>query len=473
MHQEANNSNGTQEEVKILVALLAFCLLLILSGAVKGSDIKNDKGWKAGLARINITPSEPMWMAGYGSREHPSEGTLTDLWAKALVLEDSTGKKILLITTDLLGIPGTMSAHIRDRIGAKFGLTRSQIILSSSHTHTGPVLAGALYDIYPLNDKQLAVIEKYSEGLEKKVVDLAGKALGSMVPARIFSQNGVTRFQVNRRNNTEATLNRQTELKGPNDYAVPVLKVADLSGKMIAVIFGYACHATVLSTYQFSGDYPGFAQLELEKEYPGCTAMFFQGAGADQNPLPRRTVPLAIQYGKELASAVTRVLDEEMNELDPAISFAYSEIDLPFSELPSREDLLKIQEEKTGYEQRWATSRLETLRKNGTLATSYPYPVQIWKLGSQIIIAMGGEVVIEYSIELKKIFGPDIFVMGYVNDDMAYIPSEIILNEGGYEGESSVMVYGLPSKWAAGIEDKIIARVKDLAVKTGVKQVAP
>ena len=68
--------------------------------------------------------------------------------------------------------------------------------------------------------------------------------------------------------------------------------------------FGYACHPTVLDGYEWSGDYPGFAQIELEKSYPGTVAMFFQGTGADMNPLPRRTVPLAQQYGEELAAAV-------------------------------------------------------------------------------------------------------------------------------------------------------------------------
>jgi neutral ceramidase len=88
-------------------------------------------------------------------------------------------------------------------------------------------------------------------------------------------------------------------------------------------------------------------------------------------------------------------------------------------------------------------------------------------------MTMGGEVVVQYSIELKKLFGPEIFVMGYVNDDMAYIPSELILEEGGYEGESSQWVYGLPSKWESGIQEKILNEFKKMAVKAGVKQINP
>jgi hypothetical protein len=162
-----------------------------------------------------------------------------------------------------------------------------------------------------------------------------------MVPSHIYAGNGIARFQVNRRNNQEALSNQITDLNGPNDYAVPVMKIVAGTGELLAVTFGYACHPTVLSFYQYSGDYPGFAQIEIEKLYPGTTAMFFQGAGADQNPLPRRTVPLAHQYGRTLAAAVDRVLNEEMRKLEPALVTAYSEIDLQFAgPPPTRQDLL-------------------------------------------------------------------------------------------------------------------------------------
>ncbi len=430
------------------------------------------QGWKAGISRAVITPGKPVWLAGYASRTHPSDGVLADLWAKVLAIEDSTGRKAVLITTDLLGFPKKLSDRIRDQIAVRYGLTRSQIILSYSHTHSGPVLDGALFDIYPLDEAQLQVIREYSADLCGKIADLAGEAISAMVPAEIYSQTGITRFQVNRRNNSEASLNSLTALAGPNDYAVPVLKVTDLRGNIIAVAFGYACHATVLDIYSISGDYPGFAQAELERSYPGITAMFFQGAGADQNPLPRRTIPLAVQYGKELAAAVGRVLDEDMQKLDPVLSTAYSEVKLKFSEPLSADSLAKMADHAEGYQKKWAENQLKALKANGSLISSYPYPVEVWRLGGQAIVALGGELVVDYSIRLKKLFGPDIFVLGYVNDDMAYIPSETILSEGGYEGESSQMVYGLPARWAPGLEEEIVDEVKKLAAATGLKLIS-
>ncbi|WP_018616957.1 neutral/alkaline non-lysosomal ceramidase N-terminal domain-containing protein [Segetibacter koreensis] len=432
---------------------------------------KNYKGWKAGVSRVKITPEQPLWMAGYANRTHPSEGTLVDLWVKALALEDEEGKQAVLITADLVGIPKALSDCVRNQLESKYHLTRSQILINTSHTHSGPVLTNALLDIYPVNLEQQQKIDEYTNQLGEKMVRLVGEALHALQLADLYSGNGVTRFQVNRRNNDEATLSRQTELKGPNDYSVPAIKVVSKTGKLLAITFGYACHNTVLSGYKFSGDYAGFAQLELEKAYPGVTAMFTQGCGANQNPLPRRTVALAQQYGQELAAAVTRVLSEDMKALAPQLKTAYAEIKLPLNSPTSKAELSKIVEMSgENYQKRWAARLLKKLNAGDSLITSYPYPVEVWKLGDQSIFVLSGETVIEYAIQLKRVFGEDIFVFGYSNDVMAYVPTAAILREGGYEGASSQMVYGLPSTWASSIETDILYEAQKLAAEVGVSQ---
>lgn len=427
------------------------------------------KGWKAGVARVVITPDGPIWQAGYASRTHASEGKLHDLWAKALALEDENGRRVVLVTTDMLGFPKAMSDRIREQLKKQTGLDKSQIILNSSHTHSGPVLYDALQDIYPLSEAGQKTIDAYSRKLETTIVRLVANAIADLEPADIFAQNGVTRFQVNRRNNKEGALREQTELKGPNDYAVPVIKVVTATGKLKAITFGYACHPTVLDLYQLSGDYPGFAQLELEKTFPGTTALFFQGGAGDQNPLPRRTVPLARQYGRELAVAVERVLEEPMRPLAARASTAYTEIDLPLSAPPTEADLKKTQQDEAPYMRRWATRLLSEKQQGKPFRSSYPYPMQLWKLGDQPIFSFGGELVIEYTLTCKQRFGQDVFVMGYCNDVMGYIPSVTILKEGGYEGDSSQMVYGLPSIWDARVPDLIQQEITRLAAQVGLE----
>ncbi|MEX2232863.1 MAG: neutral/alkaline non-lysosomal ceramidase N-terminal domain-containing protein [Cyclobacteriaceae bacterium] len=454
-----------------MVVLFSFSFALCFSDLKAAGDQQRPaKGWSGGVARVIITPDQPMWMAGFAARDRVSEGKLHDLWAKALALEDADGQKAVLVTTDLLGMPKELSDRIRDRLQASMNLPRAQIILNSSHTHSGPVLRNSLVDIYGLDEDQQKKIAQYSDRLVNQIVSLVSSALKSMVPVKVYTGNGVTRFQVNRRNNNATTLLQQTEVKGPGDSAVPVIKVVNDAGDLMALAFGYACHNTTLSGYEWSGDYAGFAQLELEKVYEGTTAMFFAGAGADQNPLPRNTVALAQQYGKTLAAAVESVVSDEMRMLPAKLTTVYAEVALPISAPPSKEELSNMLEKTTGYQKRWVTRMLKQIERGESFITSYPYPVQVWKLGDQTMISLGGELVVGYANQLKQIFGQDIFVLGYSNDVMAYIPTTAILREGGYEGATSQMVYGMPGTWTPNIQTIIIEKVVQLAEQAGVRK---
>lgn len=453
---------------------IAFSLLVLslcLTSACYAQE-KEPRGWQAGTASVIITPEQPMWLAGFGSRTRPSEGKIHDLRAKALVLEDASGKKAVLITMDLNGIPRDISIRLREKLQVKYALTKSQIILNASHTHSGPVLHNYLYDVYPITEELKERSRVYTIKFEEQVVKLVGSAIRSMEPVKIYSGNGVTRFQVNRRNNTEATLNQQTELAGPNDYAVPVIKVVNRKNKLKAIAFGYSCHPSVLSLDKWSGDYAGFAQLELERSHPGTTALFFQGTGADQNALPRGTISWAKQYGTELAAAVDRVITDDMRELSPELTTAYKEIDLPFAAPYTIEELEKMQKDPSKYQQIWATRMLEKARKGESLPASYPYPLQVWRVGEQPVAILGGEVVVQYAIDLKKVFGQNLFVMGYSNDIMTYIPSERILKEGQYEGFLANIIFGLPGQWAPGIQNTIVNGIIKLAEEAGVQKVS-
>jgi hypothetical protein len=135
--------------------------------------------------------------------------------------------------------------------------------------------------------------------------------------------------------------------------------------------------------------------------------------------------------------------------------------------------LLKTEKTSSGLQKSWAIYMLKILNSGRPLMSSYPYPIQVWKLGDQPVMILGGELTVDYSIALKKIYGQNIFVLGYSNDpNMAYIPSASILEEGGYEGETSQSAKGLPSKWAPDIEKRIMSGMMELAKKTGVSQLA-
>jgi len=241
--------------------------------------------------------------------------------------------------------------------------------------------------------------------------------------------------------------------------------------KLKAVLFGYACHATVLDIYQWTGDHPGFAMLAVEEQHPGTQAMFWAGCGADQNPLPRRTVELAQKYGKMLGDAVHEVLDGAMQPITGDLKTAYAEIDLGFAAVPTREQLQETLKSDNRFERVRAGLLLKDFDANGSLAPAYPYPIQTWKLGNgPLWVTLGGEVVVDYSVRLKTELGADsTWVAGYSNDVMAYVPSLRVLKEGGYEGGGAMLYYGLPSPWAENVEDLIVAEVHRQAQQVGVE----
>src|ERR1041385_5801286 len=138
---------------------LMLAAFAILVGAARPTVFAEEALWKAGVARAIITPAQPVWMAGYGGKERPPDGKVMDLLIKVLALEDARGHRAIILTSDLRGIPQSIYQHTCAALKSKFSLDPAQILLSASHTHCGPVLRGALYDIYPLDDTQRSLIE--------------------------------------------------------------------------------------------------------------------------------------------------------------------------------------------------------------------------------------------------------------------------------------------------------------------------
>ena len=456
--------------------LAAVAAMTLAAAAVSHDACAADvgAGWKVGAARVNITPQKPVWMAGYGSRDHESEGVWQDVWAKALALEDKEGRVGVIVTIDICAIARGLSNEIRDRLEREFGLKRDQIIINTSHTHSGPQTVGVLDHIFTnLTEANVARINEYTGRFKDELVALVGRALASRRPSKVLTGQGIVRFAVNRRHNKEGMLTSTSEIKGPSDHAVPVLKVVDESGKTFAILFGYACHNTAIDKYLICGDYAGYAQSEVERMHPGATAMFFQGCGSDQNPLPRRKCPnfsKVIQYGRELAAAVDQVLSEEMVEREPTLVTRYEEIELALQKPVSREELEKIAVAGNGdsgrrYIQEWAKMMLKQLDETHRFAETYSYPVEYWQIGSLKLFALGGEVMSGYSVELKKRYGDDTVVMGYSNDVMSYIPTPEAWDEGGYEVTIAHMVFGLPAPWTRDVTDRILNAAYRLAAE--------
>ena len=438
---------------KILTAAI-----FMLSITAIGSD------FKVGIARKAITPQEsPIWMAGYAVRNKPATGICYDLWAKALVVEESEENRIIIVTMDLIGLNKEISEVVAKRLIEKYRINRSQLLLNVSHCHTGPLILPSYTELNFTSPADLQSVVKYSQKLTDNLVEVVDLAMSNMEPMILTTGHGLAYFAKNRRD-------PKLPVK-PVDYDVPVLGVSTPSGILRAILFGYACHNTTLpgEYYEINGDYAGYAQIELEKAYPGIIAMFFQGCGADINPEPRGTVEDAQQNGKSLAEAVQIVLTRQLNPVRPPIRTAFKFVDLEFPpfnlELYQKEILSKDK-----YAQRRAKLMLEGFNKSWDMSRVH-YPAQAIRFNSDLaILALAGEVVVDYALIVKKEYSREnLFVAGYSNDVPCYIPTKRILKEGGYEANSSLMYKGLPGPFAENVEDKVMGVIHQVMKEVGAK----
>jgi hypothetical protein len=421
---------------------------------------------KVGVAKLDITPSEPIYLSGYAARSKPSQGVLQRIYAKALAIEDNRGGRVVIVSTDLIGLPRSISDVVAAQAQKLYGLDRSRVVMNSSHTHTGPMLLNNLNLLFEWKEEDMAVVRRYSEKVTKDMVTVIGAALQDLKPATLSFGNGSATFGANRR-----SVKGVPAGSGPSDNDVPVLRVTSPEGKIRAVLLGYACHNTTLTAefLDISGDYAGFAQAAIEEQLPGATALFLELCGGDQNPKPRSTLELAQQHGKALAGEVVRVAKTSMAPVRGRVRTAFQIVDLRFAH-HTREMYEARLKETNVYRVRHARFVLRSYDE-GHPMRSYPYPVQAIAVGRDFaLVALGGEVVIDYVLRVKKEYGAKgIIVAGYSNDVMGYIPSLRVLKEGGYEGGDSMIYYGPPGPWADDVEDSIFKAIHNVLNRVGKK----
>ena len=426
---------------------------------------------KAGMAKVVITPPTPIMLAGYAARKSPAESRYQDLYAKALAIWDDRDRAVVIVTADILGFTDELTAAVSEAAKEKYGLQRDQIIFNSSHTHSGPVIRKNLIGAYQLNAEQATKIHEYTLALQEKLVWVIGKALREKTIARLSLGSGQADFAVNRRQSGPEGIRIGVNPGGPVDKEVPVLMVESNHDVLLGVIFLYACHNTTLtdSFNQLSGDYAGFAQNAFEQKHPGSVAMFVQGCGGDVNPNPRGTLELATSYGNKLAEVVDSVIAGKLREVKGPVRTAYEKVLIGFDKLPSKEELTARLSETDVFRRRHAERMLARLERDGSLRKDYAYPVQVLQIGGDFtFVALGGEVVTDYALRIKKeLGGKSLFVAGYSNDVMGYIPSQRMFSEGGYEVDASMIYYDLPTRWNPGVEEVIFSKVLDLVRVTG------
>lgn len=448
-----------------LLLLLTFHVIFLVRASVSNAE----DGWIAGAAKRDISPAEAIRLSGYAARSKPTSDASDSLYARALYLKHGNSKPLMLLSIDAIGVAPWMTQMIAEQASHELGLSRSQIAICSTHSHSAPHLDGALTNLFsaPLDESETRAIRDYSKNLVAQILNAMREAVSLAKPAKLQYSFDRAGFAINRRlgaNKVGAGFGTVDE--GPVDRTVRVVRVESTDGKMLAVAYQYACHCTSISpeVNRVSGDWAGLSAAKLELENPGLVALPIIGAGADANPNPRGTYEHALSHGNELAQAVQRAMASSGRPLPAPDAIAFSYTGLEY-ERPDRMALSSMLESKNYQEQNRARGLLDILKKKDRIPESYPAPIHLWTFGKDLAwVFMGGEVVVDYQMRLERELNQydNVWITSYVDDVFAYVASERIRKEGGYEADTSMIYYNQPGRWVSGTEDKIVLSVLDL-----------
>jgi putative membrane-bound dehydrogenase-like protein len=440
----------------ILGLALGYALATSATPAAFAQAASNAR-YQVGTAKIDITPTYAIRLSGFGYRRSESEGITQRIYTRALALRAEGDEPAVLITVDNLGIPYSMTQTVAARLAQEAKLNADRLVITATHTHTAPMLKGVAPTLFgqPIPEEQQQRIERYTAELTDNLVKVAVGALVDLKPARLTWGVGKVTFAMNRRTKG-----------GPVDHDLPLLVVRDPTGRIRALYVNYACHCVTLSNNQISGDWAGYAQQQMEDDHPGAVAMVSIGCGADSNPNTGVTgdkTDIARLQGTEIAREVRRLLDSFLAPVTGKLIAHSRSLDLPLAALPDRAawEAKAQRKDAIGYHARVNLARLD---RQEPLKTKIVYPIKTWTFGDSLaMVFLSGEVVVDYSLRLKKELDRGrLWINAYANDAPCYIPSERVLKEGGYEGGGAMVYYDLPGPLAPGLEDKIVTAVKAL-----------
>ncbi len=403
----------------------------------------NAPALQVGLASVDITPQEPVWLYGYATpkRRQPFDAILDHIYAQALAVADAAGEKAVLVTADLCVLREAEERLLTERITKKTGLARRQVLLNWSHTHSGPMLGESDINRYPISAEDRQRTMAYTESLANNLAAVAAAALADLKPARLAYGVGEVSFVKSRR---VFDAQGRYQKMGPSpdqpaDRSVPVLRVDSPDGKPRAVLFGCACHAVTLGgdSNKLSGDYPSYARQAIQQRLPGVQSLFMAGCGADANPDPRATTDQeqwVRRHGEQLGAEVCRLLAGSLRPVCGPFHAAMTWVDLPLQS-PPPEDRLKELAKGPFWQSHCAKRMLAALAAGEPLPSSYRAPLALWRFGNDLTLAaISGEVVCDYARSVPRALnaGP-VWVAGYSNQVFGYLPSARIVKEGGYE----------------------------------------
>ncbi len=414
------------------------------------------------VAKEKMTPDWPVLLGGFLSRTERHTGVFSDIYVKTLFLDDGS-EQVLFVVLDLCMIDNIFVARIKNRIIKKYGLVEANILIHTTHIHSGPLT----HMTHRISEYKRADTQKWMEHLEAKIMACVDKCMSSKEPGSIEIGNGETYIGVNRRVVTKSGVIFGANYQAPIDRNLFVLKILNQDSKIKVILFNCACHPVEMgSSLLLSSDYPGMACNEIEKKIPGSIAIFMQGAcGEINNAITARDSKHdtgviesknTIVIGRVLANDVFNVIQRKMKKIKLSIRCKLDVLELPLGEnkIESIRELLESTMVNIRNYATWMIDRYES----GLIESGCRLYAGLIRLSDDVNLAvLEGEVCNGIGVNIKKVLlGNNTMVLGYSNGYIGYIPTSEIVRQGGYEARSLWMLFGYTAEFSEDIEKTIL-----------------
>jgi hypothetical protein len=407
---------------------------------------------------------------------------------------------VAIVAADLIGLDGPSVQRIRAAVGAAGVVPSEHVMVTCSHTHSGPAVQGL---------GPAAVDEAYQQWVEQALAGVVVAAAGSLQPAHVGIAEGTMDFNVNRRRRTPTGTLMRANLLGVVDRRVRVLRFdpADapaargtLGGQLlpqsdpIALLFAYACHPTSLGGRDFhpySGDYPGATRRVVEGVYRSYGAdetpcvLFLPVCFGDVRPhllAPTGTFRSATSHelevlGRMLGTEVVQVAETIVAEPVYDLALARGEVRLPYARVADDAAIRAALDSRDAAERYWGEVMRHRLETDGALPEAETAEVAVLRLGRHWLVFTPGETFLEigWSIErglvelglASRERGDLTLALGYSNGNVGYLCTASSIPDGGYEPAGSYFWYLRPGPFAPEVESVLITAALTLAREIG------
>ncbi len=429
--------------------------------------------WRVGFGKSEVTPVESVRLSGYSSRTETHEGVADALFARAMALSplapSSDSESAILVSVDSILVTSALTVEVAEWLYNEYGIPRSRLAISSTHSHAAPHVSGGLENLFGVRstEQQAQATARNTRRIVGAIKTAVIAAMNTRQAAKVDIGDSQAGFAVNRRLLKDGIWSGfGVQPDGQVDLRLRVFRVRDKQDRILGGSFQYACHCTTLGGdfNQVSGDWAGLAASRLEVIHSEAVFLPIIGCGADANPNPRGTYDMAQTHAAEIVDGVQQVLrSNELQPLDvfPTANFGYAGL---VPEQPTSETIEEMASSQRSNERWWAEHMTRVREEMGRLPETYPMPIHTWQFGDQLTwVFLGGEVVVDYQFQIEKEMPTaQTWVAAYTDDVFAYVASEQMRSEGGYEVDFSMIFYLQPGRWQSGTQSLILRRVSEI-----------